>query len=106
MKKTFIEMQNKSSVADVKIYITVCNQEGDAYETALQNPEDLLNDIVNPGDIINLVFSNWEIYSGVYEYIDDEDGQLVLYIRGVELQEHLYCLPYEQLIGYYKSNRE
>lgn len=99
-------MLNNSTIEEVKYNITVCNPEGDAYEVTLFSPEDLLNETVPAGEIINLVYSNGEIYTGIYEYIEDEDGQIVIYLRHVDAQDHRYCLPFVSLVGYYKSNRK
>lgn len=106
MKENAIaEMLNNCSIEEAKIIINVCNQNGDVNKVTLQDPDDLINEVLASGEIVNLVFSNWKIYTGIFDSVEDEDGQLVIYIRAVDAKEHLYGLPFDRLVGYYKSTR-
>lgn len=106
MKENAIaEMLNNSSIEEAKIIINVCNQNGEVNKVTLQDPDDLINEVLASGEIVNLVFSNWKIYTGIFDSVEDEDGQLVIYIRAVDAKEHLYGLPFDRLVGYYKSTR-
>ena len=106
MKENAIaEMQNNCSIEEAKIIINVCNQNGEVNKVTLQDPDDLINEVLASGEIVNLVFSNWKIYTGIFDSVEDEDGQLVIYIRAVDAKEHLYGLPFDRLVGYYKSTR-
>lgn len=106
MKENAIaEMLNNCSIEEAKIIINVCNQNGEVKKVTLQDPDDLINEVLASGEIVNLVFSNWKIYTGIFDSVEDEDGQLVIYIRAVDAKEHLYGLPFDRLIGYYKSTR-
>lgn len=104
MKENAIaEMLNNSSIEEAKIIINVCNQNGEVNKVTLLDPDDLINGVLASGVIVNLVFSNWKIYTGIFDSVEDEDGQLVIYIRAVDAKEHLYGLPFDRLVGYYKS---
>lgn len=106
MKENAIaEMLNNSSIEEAKIIINVCDQNGDVDKVTLQDPDDLINEVVAPGEEINLVYPNWKIYTGIFDCVDDEDGQLVIYFRAVGAKDHLYSLPFDRLVGYYKSKR-
>lgn len=106
MKENAIaEMLNNCSIEEAKIIINVCNQNGEVNKVTLQDPDDLINEVLASGEIVNLVFSNWKIYTGIFDSVEDEDGQLVIYIRAVDAKEHLYGLPFDRLVGYYKSTR-
>lgn len=106
MKENAIaEMLNNCSIEEAKIIINVCNQNGEVNKVTLQDPDDLINEVLASGEIVNLVFSNWKIYTGIFDSVEDEDGQLVIYIRAVDAKEHLYGLPFDRLVGYYKSKR-
>lgn len=106
MKENAIaEMLNNSSIEEAKIIINVCNQNGEVNKVTLQDPDDLINEVLASGEIVNLVFSNWKIYTGIFDSVEDVDGQLVIYIRAVDAKEHLYGLPFDRLVGYYKSTR-
>lgn len=106
MKENAIaEMLYNSSIEEAKIIINVCNQNGKVAKVTLHDPDDLINEVLAPGEIVNLVFSNWKIYTGIFDSVEDEDGQLVIYIRAVNAKEHLYGLPFDRLVGYYKSRR-
>lgn len=106
MKENSIaEMLNNSSIEKAKIIINVCDQNGDVAQVVLQDPDDLINEALAPGEIVNLVFANWKIYIGIFDSVEDEDGQLVIYIRAVDAKHHLYGLPFDRLVGYYKSKR-
>lgn len=106
MKETAIaEMLNNSSIEEAKIIINVCNQNGEVNKVTLQDPDDLINEVLASGEIVHLVFSNWKIYTGIFDSVEDEDGQLVIYIRAIDAKEHLYGLPFDRLVGYYKTKR-
>lgn len=106
MKETAIaEMLNNCSIEDAKIIINVCDQNGEVHKVTLQDPEDLINEVLPSGEVVNLVFSNWKIYTGIFDSVEDEDGQLVIYIRAVNAKDHLYGLPFDRLVGYYQKNR-
>lgn len=106
MKETAIaEMLNNCSIEEAKIIINVCDQNGEVAKVTLQNPDDLINGALAPGKIVNLVFANWKIYTGIFDSVEDEDGQLVIYILAVDAKDHLYGLPFDRLVGYYKSKR-
>lgn len=99
------EMLNNSSIEEAKIIINVCDQNGNVAKVTLQDPDDLINEALAPGKIVNLVFANWKIYTGIFDSVEDEDGQLVIYIRAVDAKDHLYGLPFDRLVGYYQSKR-
>lgn len=104
MKETAIaEMLNNSSIEEARIIINVCDKNGNIAKVMLKDPDDLINEALAPGKIVNLVFANWKIYTGIFDSVEDEDGQFVIYIRAVNAKDHLYGLPFDRLIGYYQS---
>lgn len=93
-------------IDDATIHITFFNQDGTKGAATLRSPEDFVNEIVPEGSSVNLVYMNHKIYSGLYQYVLDEDGQLVIYIRSTGGARFLYGLPYDKLVGYFKDSDE
>lgn len=105
MKETAIaEMLMNCSIEDANITITVCDQNGTETEIVLLKPDDLINEVVEAGETIELVFSNMKIFKGIFDSVEDEDGELVIYIRSIVGTSYLIGLPFDKLIGYYKDN--
>ncbi len=102
MKESAIaQLLMSSDITESKMVINVRNDDGSTKEVTLKDPEDFLNEHVPQGTTVNLVFSNWRIYTGIYEYIEDEEGEFVLYVKPKPDSPYRICLPYYKLVGYY-----
>ena len=106
MNNTAADIQRDICIDDATIHISYINQDGSKGAVALRSPEDFVNEIVPEGSPVNLVYKNKKIYSGLYQYVLDEDGQLVIYIRSTGGARFLYGLPYDKLVGYFKDSDE
>lgn len=95
------DVQKEVCIDDAIIRITYTNQDGSRASVTLKSPEDFVNDIVQKDTPVNLVYMNNKIYSGLFQYVLEEDGELVIYIRATGGARFLYGLPYEKLVGYF-----
>ena len=100
----FTELMKHPDVEAVEISIQVRAENGTEHNIMVRPAEDFLNDVVPEGVAVNLVYMNNKIYSGLYQYVLDEDGQLVIYIQSTGGARFLYGLPYDKLVGYFKDS--
>lgn len=98
------DIQKDVCIDDATIHITYINQDGSKGAVALRSPEDFVNEIVPEGSSVNLVYKNNKIYSGLFQYVLEKDGELVIYIQSIGGARFLYGLPYDKLVGYFKDS--
>lgn len=102
MKESAIaQLLQNCDITETKLVINVHNADGVTKEITLKDPEDFMNDVVKKGTIVNLVFANWKIYTGIFDSLEDEDGEYVLYIKPKSGAAYGVCLSYDKLVGYY-----
>lgn len=105
MKESSIaQLLQNCDITESKLVINVQNADGDTKEITLKDSEDFMNDLVKQGTIVNLVFANWKIYTGIFDSLEDEDGEYVLYIKSKSGASYGVCLPYDKLVGYYTDD--
>lgn len=97
------QMLTHPSFNNAQIIITVTDKDGAEKEIALLDPDDFVNEAVPSGTTVHMVYSNCKIYTGVLDSLEDEDGQLVIYIRSVRDQSTISGFPFDKLVGYYKE---
>lgn len=94
------QMLDNLSIYDTKIIVTVCDENGIKTEMELLSPDDLINGAVDAGCNIQMFFSNGKIFSGKFDSVEDEDGQLVVYVGNAK-SGLFYGFPFDKLVGYY-----
>ena len=47
------------------------------------------------------MFANWKIYTGIFDSLEDEDGEYILYIKPRSGASYGVGLAYDKLVGYY-----
>lgn len=105
MKESAIaQLLQNCDITESKLVINVENPDGVKKEITLKDSEDFMNDLVKKGTIVSLVFSNWKIYTGIFDSLEDEDGEYVLYIKPKSDFPYGVCLPYDKLVGYYTDD--
>lgn len=100
------ELLKQSTIEEVKVIIKVRNQNGEVDMITLQDSDDIINGVILPGEKVNLVFRNAEIYSGIFDSVEDNSGQIIIYLRSRGEQGRLFVFPFDALLGYFKSERE
>ena len=103
-KNVFTELVKHADVEAVQLSIKERAEDGTEHYIVVRPAEDFLNETVPEGTPVNLVYMNNKIYSGLYQYVLDEDGQLVIYIQSTGGARFLYGLPYDKLVGYFKDS--
>lgn len=102
MKESAIaQLLQNCDITEAMLVINIQTANGDKKEITLKDSEDFMNDVVKKGTIVNLVFANWKIYTGIFDSLEDEDGEYVLYIKTRSGASYGVCLPYSKLVGYY-----
>ena len=102
MKESAIaQLLQNCDITEAILVINIQTADGDKKEITLKDSEDFMNDLVKKGTTVNLVFSNWKIYTGIFDSLEDEDGEYVLYIKPRSGASSGVCLPYNKLVGYY-----
>lgn len=102
MKESAIaQLLQNCDITEAMLVINIQTANGDKKEITLKDSEDFMNDVVKKGTIVNLVFANWKIYTGIFDSLEDEDGEYVLYIKPKSGASYGVCLPYSKLVGYY-----
>lgn len=102
MKESAIaQLLQNCDITEAILVINIQTADGDKKEITLKDSEDFMNDLVKKGTTVNLVFSNWKIYTGIFDSLEDEDGEYVLYIKPKSGAAYGVCLPYDKLVGYY-----
>lgn len=102
MKESAIaQLLQNCDITEAILVINIQTADGDKKEITLKDSEDFMNDLVKKGTTVNLVFSNWKIYTGIFDSLEDEDGEYVLYIKPRSGVSSGVCLPYNKLVGYY-----
>lgn len=102
MKESAIaQLLQNCDITEAILVINIQTADGDKKEITLKDSEDFMNDLVKKGTTVNLVFSNWKIYTGIFDSLEDEDGEYVLYIKPKSGAADGVCLPYDKLVGYY-----
>ena len=105
MKESAIaQLLKNCDITESKLVINVQNADGDTKEITLKDSEDFMNDAVEHGTIFNLVSATPEIYTGVFDSLEDEDGEYILYIQPLTGYYYGACLPYNKLVGYYTED--
>lgn len=103
-ESTIAQFLQNSDITDLKLVVNVESPDGVKKEITLKDSEDFINELVKQGTIVNLVFSNWKIYTGIFDSLEDEDGEYVIYLRPQSKDTYEACLPYEKLVGYYTDD--
>lgn len=102
MKESAIaQLLQNCDITEAMLVINIQTANGDKKEITLKDSEDFMNDLVKKGTIVNLVFANWKIYTGIFDSLEDEEGEYVLYIKPRSGASYGVCLPYDKLVGYY-----
>ena len=102
MKESAIaKLLQNCDITEAMLVINIQTADGDKKEITLKDSEDFMNDLVKKGTIVNLVFANWKIYTGIFDSLEDEEGEYVLYIKPRSGASYGVCLPYDKLVGYY-----
>lgn len=102
MKESAIaQLLQNCDIIETKLVINVENADSVKKEISLKDSEDFMNDLVKKGTIVNLVFSNWKIYTGIFDSLEDEDGEYVLYLKPRSSASYGVGLAYDKLVGYY-----
>lgn len=102
MKETAIaQMLQNCDITDSQITINIQEPDGAVREITLKDPEDFMNEVVPKGSVVNLVFPDWKIYTGIFDTLEDDNGEFVLYIRPISGASWEACLPFAKLVGYY-----
>lgn len=95
------QLLSNCDITESKLVIEVQNSDGARKEITLKDAEDFMNEIVNEGTVINLIFQDGKIYTGIFVSLEDEDGEYILYIRPIANKPMVVCMPYKKLVGYY-----
>lgn len=102
MKESAIaQLLQNCDITEAMLVINIQTANGDKKEITLKDSEDFMNDVVKKGTIVNLVFSNWKIYTGIFDSLEDEDGEYVLYLKPRSGASYGVGLAYDKLVGYY-----
>lgn len=96
------QLLQNCDLTEVRLEIT--GPDGVKKVIPLKDPEDFMNDVVKQGTIVNLVFSNGTIYSGIFDSIVDEDGVFVIYLCPKSDVSYGIGLTYDKLLGYYTDD--
>lgn len=103
MKQSAIaQLLNNCDITESKVVIGITLPDGTSKEgIVLKDTDDFLNETIQEGTKVNLVFVNTKIYTGLFDSLEDEDGEYVIYIRPAENTTMVFGFPFDKCVGYY-----
>ncbi|WP_304968283.1 hypothetical protein [uncultured Duncaniella sp.] len=96
-------MLNSATVSDAAVEITVQTIDGKTMNIRLKDAEDFPNEVVAEGTFVNLVYASGKIFSGFFDSVEDEDGELAIYLTSKPGNKFGSVFPFKHLIGYYTN---